>query len=183
MKLFSLGAVLAALMPMAACGGEAPTMQLSDPESGLEAQPKSEPAPELEPAPVACVRRDEVFPGGDRPVCEQLAPLLVGLRGPDVLEVPAGGSIQIPFTMIETSGLGFSTYPSVVASSSLADAEVTETWQLYAILGCQTVDTPIMVSVPTSVPPGTEFEVEGRISSLVSECELAHRRSVRIRVF
>jgi hypothetical protein len=120
--------------------------------------------------------------GLDVPICDALAPLRVVFLGTEPVSVAAGGNVELRFGLAETSGFGMFRYPFVAVTSSHPAASVDRVVQLYGISGCETFETPIVLSVQPSVASGTEITVEAEVMSLGGTCEEAHRIAVSVLV-
>lgn len=176
--------LLALSTALLACGGELPTSSLT----GLEETAEERSLNEAPPPPPACVEREGEMMDPNTPWCQAIAPLRLELSVAEPIDVRAGSSLTIPMALLETSGVARMNYPAVATWTDSAGASTDGGVQLYGIFGCGRVDTPIALSVSSGIPPGTEFTVHAEVSALLAdrvagECELAHRRSVRIRVF
>jgi hypothetical protein len=94
-----------------------------------------------------------------------------------VLEVDAGdgklhpGSVAtLTVNLNEVAGVGFNAYPAVFFSSSDPGVMVSSGAQFYAILACQTIPSPALVTVAGSVPSGTTVKIVAQAGMLNGMC-------------
>lgn len=174
-------------LPLFACGEASPIESLLPPPVERSARVSIEPKVlaelELEPSPLRELCIDRMDNGAfDTPICDALAPLRVVFDGALPIEVRAGESVELRLGLEETSGVGMFRYPGIAAFSHDPAASVEGTVQLFGIFGCQIIETPMVLSVSESAPPGAELVVEAEVMALEGSCEQAHRLALPVRV-